>query len=118
MDNRSYTCNCPPLMQDGRFISSHIRSRSVDQFIKNINNLDSAHDYKLFLQDNASQILTNLDKSLKEHNMCNKIPCNQTDLNKLVIKPKYISSSNKMPPTTFYQPIDAPIDIAFASYNI
>jgi len=105
-------------MQDGRFISSYNRSRSVDQFIKNINNLDSAHDYKLFLQDNTSQILTNLNKSLKENNMCNKIHCNQTDLNKLVIKPKYISSSIKMPPVISYQPIDAPIDIAFASYNI
>jgi hypothetical protein len=105
-------------MQDGRFISSYIRSRSVDQFIKNINNLDSAHDYKIFLQDNTTPILTNLNYSLKENNMCNKIPCNQTDLKKLVIKPKYISSSAKMPSGTSYQPIDTPIDIGFASYNI
>ena len=118
MDNRSYTCNCPPLMQDGRFISSYIRSRSVDQFIKNINNINTVHNYKLYLQDNTTQILTNLNKLLTENYMCNKIPCNQTDLKKLVIKPKYISSPIELRQGISYKPIDSPIDIPFASYNI
>jgi hypothetical protein len=70
MDNRYHKCNCPPLMEDGRFLTSYVRGRVVDQYIRNINNIDSAHNYKLFLQDNTIQILNNLSKSLANNNTC------------------------------------------------
>jgi hypothetical protein len=70
MDNRYYNCNCPALMRDGRFITSYVRGRIVDQYIRNINNIDSAHNYKLFLQDNTDEILNNLNNSLKKNNTC------------------------------------------------
>ena len=117
MDNRSYTCNCPPLMQDGRFISSYIRGRTVDQLIRKITNLDSAQDYKLYLQQNTNKILSNLNVSLRENNVCNNIPCDQTDLKKLIIKPKFVSLPNAPQPTSTYRPIDEEIDIPFADYN-
>lgn len=57
MDNRYFKNNCPPLMQDGRFMTSYIESRVLEQFIRNVNNLQSAQDYKIFLQNNAETIM-------------------------------------------------------------
>jgi hypothetical protein len=57
-------------MEDGRFLTSYVRGRVVDQYIRNINNIESAHNYKLFLQDNTIQILNNLSKSLANNNTC------------------------------------------------
>ena len=56
MDNRYYKYNCPPFLNDGRFLSSHIRSRVFDQYIRNINNVQSAQEYKHFLQNNATDL--------------------------------------------------------------
>lgn len=70
MDNRYYKYNCPALMNDGRFISSYVRSRTFDQYIRNINNIESAHEYKHFLQKNGDQILNNLKGYLRETNIC------------------------------------------------
>jgi hypothetical protein len=57
-------------MNDGRFISSYIRSRVFDQYIKNINNVHTAHEYKHFLQNNGDQIINNLKGYLRETNTC------------------------------------------------
>ena len=70
MDNRYYSYNCPPLMSDGRFLTSYVRSKVFDQYIRNINNIDSSQDYKLFLQNNGDQILNNLKSYLRENNTC------------------------------------------------
>ena len=70
MDNRYYGYNCPPLMNDGRFISSYVRSKVFDQYIRNINNIDSSQDYKLFIQNNGDQIINNLKGYLRENNTC------------------------------------------------
>lgn len=101
MDNRYHTCNCPPLMSDGRFITSHIRGRIVDQYIREINNIHSAHEYKIFLQDNTNQILDNLNKTLKNNYVCNIKPsCNTIDLNKLYIKPKFVNNRTQFIPSS------------------
>jgi len=70
MDNRYYNYNCPPLMNDGRFLTSYVRSKVFDQYIRNVNNIDSSHQYKLFLQNNGDQILNNLKSYLRENNTC------------------------------------------------
>lgn len=70
MDNRYYKYSCPPLMNDGRFISSYVRSRVFDQYVRNINNVQTAQEYKHFLQNNGDQIINNLKGFLRESNTC------------------------------------------------
>lgn len=70
MDNRYHKYNCPPLMNDGRFLTSYVRSRVFDQYIRNINGVQSAQEYRHFLQNNGDQILNNLKGHLRENNTC------------------------------------------------
>lgn len=57
MDNRYYKYGCPALMQDARFITNYIHHRQVDQIIRNVNKIDSAQEYRQFLQANGDTIL-------------------------------------------------------------
>ena len=57
-------------MSDGRFISSYVRSSVFDQYIKNMNNINSAQNYKHFLQNNGDQIINNAKAYLRENNIC------------------------------------------------
>jgi hypothetical protein len=57
-------------MNDGRFISSYVRSRVFDQYVRNVNNVNSAQEYKHFLQNNGDQIINNLKGYLRETNTC------------------------------------------------
>ena len=57
MDNRYFQYNSPALMSDGRFITNYLPDRTVEQYIRHINNIDSAQDYKLFLQTNGDTIM-------------------------------------------------------------
>jgi hypothetical protein len=70
MDNRYYKYNCPALMNDGRFLTSYVRSRVFDQYIRNINNIQSSQEYRHFLQNNGDQIINNLKGYLRETNTC------------------------------------------------
>jgi hypothetical protein len=70
MDNRYYSYDCPPLMNDGRFISNYVRSSLFDQYIRNTNNLDSSQDFKDFLQKNGSTILNNIKSYYRKENSC------------------------------------------------
>lgn len=70
MDNRYHNYGCPPLMNDGRFISSYIRSSTYDQYIRNMNNIESAHDYRHYLQNNSNEILNRTKTYLRKHNTC------------------------------------------------
>jgi hypothetical protein len=71
MDNRYYCYSCPPLMQDARFLTSYTPNRAFEQYIRNINNLNSSQNYKLFLQQNATQIMNNERKYAQINNTCN-----------------------------------------------
>lgn len=71
MDNRYYCYSCPPLMQDARFLTSYTPNRTFEQYIRNINSIDSAQDYKSFLQNNATQIMDNERKYTLMNNTCN-----------------------------------------------
>jgi hypothetical protein len=70
MDNRYFEYNCPPLMNDGRFLTNYVRSSVFDQNIRNINNIKSSHEFRHFLQDNGSNILNNIKAYLRETNTC------------------------------------------------
>ena len=71
MDNRYWSQGCPALMQDGRFISNYVRSNVFDQFVRNVNEIKSAHDYRLFLQQNGDSILNKERAYLVKNNTCN-----------------------------------------------
>jgi hypothetical protein len=69
-DNRYFSYNCPAIMQDGRFITNYIRQRTFDQHIRGINNIESAQDYKVFLQNNGDVILNKERAYNNENNVC------------------------------------------------
>ena len=108
MDNRYYKYNCPPIMNDGRFISSYVRSRVFDQYIRSSNNVDSAQNYRHFLQNNADQIINNTKAYLRENNICKiegkclpvSIPSGTTE--------NYIKSNNEK--YDFFYQIDLPAE--------
>jgi hypothetical protein len=55
-DNRYFSYNCPALMQDGRFITNYTQRRTFDQYIRSMNKIDTAQDYKYFLQMNGDNL--------------------------------------------------------------
>lgn len=71
MDNRYWANGCPALMQDGRFLTNHVRFNVFDQFIKNINEIQSVHDYRAFLQKSGDDILNKERAALVQNNTCN-----------------------------------------------
>jgi hypothetical protein len=71
MDNRYYKYGCPPLMNDGRFISNYIRSSTFDQYIRDINKIKSSHEFRNYIQKNGSTIMNNIKGYHRENNTCN-----------------------------------------------
>jgi hypothetical protein len=70
MDNRYHNYKCPPLMNDGRFISNYVRSSTFDQYIRNQNKIQTSHDYRHYLQNNGSSFINNLKAYYHENNTC------------------------------------------------
>ena len=69
-DNRYFSYNCPALMEDGRFITNYTRYRIFDQYIRNMNNIYSAQDYKHFLQTNSDNIINRERIFNNNNNVC------------------------------------------------
>jgi len=69
-DNRYFSYDCPALMHDGRFITNYTRQRNVDQYIRGINKIISAQDYKSFLQKNGDTIINRERAYNDEYNTC------------------------------------------------
>jgi len=69
-DNRYFSYECPAKMQDGRFITSYIRSRTFDQYVRGINDINSAQEYKDFLQNNGDNIINRERAYNNEKNVC------------------------------------------------
>jgi hypothetical protein len=57
-------------MNDGRFISSYVRSSTFDQYIKNINNINNSIEYRHYLQNNGYEIINNIKGYLRQNNTC------------------------------------------------
>lgn len=70
MDNRYFKYGCPALMQDARFITNYMDKRVFDQYIRNVNNINSAQDYKNFLQANTNTIINREQEYLLKTNTC------------------------------------------------
>ena len=70
MDNRYFQYNCPALMQDARFVTNYLPKRDIEQYIRNINKIVSAQDYKLFLQKNGDVIQNRERAYLQKVNTC------------------------------------------------
>jgi hypothetical protein len=70
MDNRYFNNGCPALMQDARFITNYYQNRSFEQYIRKANNLESAQDYKNFLQENAVDIMDRERSHMVKNNTC------------------------------------------------
>ena len=70
MDNRYYNYNCPPIMNDGRFINNYVRSSTFDQYVRNINDINNANDYRHYLQNNGNEIINNIKAYLRQTNTC------------------------------------------------
>jgi hypothetical protein len=70
MDNKYFQYKCPPLMQDGRFITNYVKNSTFEQFIRNVNQIDSAQDYKHFLQQNGDTIINRERAYINSINTC------------------------------------------------
>lgn len=71
MDNRYWSNGCPALMQDGRFITNYVRTNIIDQVLRDVNNIKSSSEYRLFLQNNSESIITKERENLLKNNTCN-----------------------------------------------
>jgi len=70
MDNRYFINNCPPLMQDARFLTNYSDKRIIDQQVRTINNINTIYDYKSYLQTNAEKIMKNQIQETINLNTC------------------------------------------------
>lgn len=70
MDNRYFSYGCPCLLQDARFITNYKNNRIFEQEIRNINKINSAQDYKYFLQQNSDVIMKREQDYLVSTNKC------------------------------------------------
>ena len=70
MDNRYWKEGCPPLMSDGRFVTSYVDSDIMVQFIRHVNDLKSSQDFKNFMIKNAGEIMEKERSFLTEKNTC------------------------------------------------
>lgn len=68
MDNYYHTC--PPKMSDGRHITDYKESTLADEQIKYVNGIIRDDEYRLFLQNNASQIMEKEWDYLRTNNSC------------------------------------------------
>ena len=70
MDNRYFHYKCPPLMQDARFITNYTKNSTFEQFIRNVNQIESAQEYKQFLQQHGDTIINRERAYLESINTC------------------------------------------------
>ena len=71
MDNRYFSYNCPPLMQDKRFLTNYIKNSTYEQNIRTINNIYSSWEYKKFLQNTALETINESHLTATKQNTCN-----------------------------------------------
>jgi len=76
MNNRYGNYGCPALMSDGRFITNYTNNTVLNQEIRNINKINSTHEYRSFLQKNTEKILKRKTEILLKENTCEYNPKN------------------------------------------
>lgn len=73
MDN--FYHGCPPKMSDQRHLADFRSDTRRNEYIKYINNIYRDDQYRLFLQNNGSEILDKEWQYNKEFNSCWEGPC-------------------------------------------
>jgi len=71
MNNSLYNQNCPPIMNDGRYICDYRPSSYVHDLILKQNNIKNSYDMKKLLTDNAVKFQNMNTTFLKNKNSCN-----------------------------------------------
>lgn len=69
MDNRHNTC--PPLMEDRRIFTNYFDNDVFNQTIRIMNKIEDNHDYRVFLQKNASELINREREFNLKTNTCN-----------------------------------------------
>jgi hypothetical protein len=70
MDNRYFSYGCPAIWSDARGLTNYTDKRVLDQFIRSVNQIYSAQDYKNFLQMNGDTIMNRERALLHKMNTC------------------------------------------------
>jgi len=53
-------CNCPAMLDDqGRLFTNYKISRDINVDIMKANNINNAHEYRMYLQNNANKLMNN-----------------------------------------------------------
>lgn len=68
MDN--YYKNCPPRMDDARFLTNYKSSSCNNEYIKYLNGIVRDDDYRLFLQMNAEKYMDSEWMHLRKNESC------------------------------------------------
>jgi hypothetical protein len=68
MDNRH--SSCPPLMSDRRIFTNYFDNDIFNQTIRTMNKLEDNHDYRLFLQKNAAELINREREHTIKTNTC------------------------------------------------
>ena len=78
--------SCPPKMNDSRFLTDFRSANTREQYVKTVNNFVRDDDYRVFLQQNAENIIDRdwnymKDKSCKNSVCIHKFPTRVTQGN-------------------------------------
>jgi hypothetical protein len=71
MDNLFFKSNCPPKMQDSRFITDYNPSDTLEDFYQSVLKTNTEHDYRKKLQENGENIITGTLVYQMKNNLCN-----------------------------------------------
>jgi len=75
MTDNYYKDICPAVLSDGRYLQDFRASATREQRMKRINDIDNENDFRIFLQTNASIIMDEQLKMLKDNYSCFTTPC-------------------------------------------
>lgn len=67
-------CKCPARMEDGRIFTNYMSQRKFNNYLFVRNNFDSSHDFRHFLQNNASTIMKQEVANLENTKKCSFAP--------------------------------------------
>jgi hypothetical protein len=71
MDNLYFKFNCPPKMQDSRFITDYNHRDTLEDFYQSVLHSKSEHDYRKKLQENGEHIITGTLVYQMKNGLCN-----------------------------------------------
>ena len=81
MNSALHNRDCPPLMSDGRFATDYRPSCYVHELIIQQNGLRNSHQNRMFLQQNARELMRLNTQYFAEKNNCNSCTFYHVDPN-------------------------------------